>query len=59
MQTMTTTMREYDEEQFGKINGLNELSLDEIEEVSGGILCVLIIAFGAGYAVGTLIRKAL
>jgi len=54
MQTMTTTMREYDEGQVGKTNGLNELSLDEIEEVSGGILCVLILCFAAGYGIGSL-----
>jgi hypothetical protein len=38
--------------------GMQELTLNEVDEVSGGVLCLLVLAFGAGYAVGTAIYKA-
>lgn len=37
--------------------GIQELSVDEIEEVSGGILCLLVLAAAAGYGLGTLAYK--
>lgn len=33
--------------------GLQELGIEEVDEVSGGILCLLVLAFGGGYAIGT------
>lgn len=39
--------------------GMQELTMNEVEEVSGGILCLLVLAFGAGYGVGTLINKGI
>jgi hypothetical protein len=38
--------------------GIEELSVGEIEEVSGGILCVLVICFSAGFYVGTKLYDA-
>lgn len=37
--------------------GMQELTMDEIDEVSGGLLCLAVLAFGAGYAVGTALYK--
>jgi len=37
--------------------GMQELTMNEVEDVSGGILCLLLLAFGAGYGVGTAINK--
>lgn len=39
--------------------GMQELTVGEIEEVSGGLLCVFVLVFGAGYAVGTAIYNAI
>lgn len=39
--------------------GMQELTLEEIDDVSGGVLCFAVLAFGAGYAIGTAIYKAL
>jgi hypothetical protein len=39
--------------------GMQELTSAEVEDVSGGILCVLVLCFAAGYGVGTLLYKAL
>lgn len=38
--------------------GIEELSAGEIDEVSGGILCVLAICFGAGFCVGTMLYNS-
>lgn len=38
-------------------NGMQELTMSEVEDVSGGIICVLILCFAAGYGVGTGIRS--
>lgn len=38
--------------------GIQELTVDEIDDVSGGIICILCLAFGAGYAVGTALYNA-
>lgn len=38
--------------------GMQELTVEEIDEVSGGVLCLLVLAFGGGYALGTAIYKA-
>lgn len=38
--------------------GLQELTAQEVNEVSGGILCLLLLPFAAGYAVGTMIYNA-
>lgn len=37
--------------------GMQELSSEEVDEVSGGVLCLLVLAFGGGYAIGTAINK--
>lgn len=39
--------------------GMQELTMNEVDEVSGGVLCLLVLAFGGGYAIGTAIYKAL
>ena len=41
------------------VTGMQELTMQDIEDVSGGVLCVLVIAFAVGYGVGTAIYKAL
>lgn len=33
--------------------GMQELSFDEVDEVSGGILCLLVLCFVGGAGVGT------
>lgn len=38
--------------------GMQELTMEEIDEVSGGVLCLLVLAFGVGYGVGTAIYNA-
>lgn len=38
--------------------GIQELSIDEVGEVSGGLICLLLLPFAAGYAVGTMIYNA-
>lgn len=38
--------------------GMQELTVEQVEDVSGGFICVLVICFSAGYAVGTAIYKA-
>jgi len=35
--------------------GMTELSMEEIDDVSGGVLCLLVLAFAGGYGVGTMI----
>jgi hypothetical protein len=37
--------------------GMQELTMNEIDEVSGGVLCLIVIAAVAGYGVGTMIYK--
>jgi hypothetical protein len=39
--------------------GMQELTMSEVDDVSGGILCLLVLAFAGGYALGTAIYKAL
>lgn len=39
--------------------GMQELTANEIDDVSGGVICLLLLAFGAGYGVGTLINKGI
>jgi hypothetical protein len=41
------------------ISSITELSDQEIADVSGGILCLGILAFAAGYAVGTAINAGI
>lgn len=38
--------------------GMQELTVGEIEDVSGGLLCLFVAAFGVGYAIGTAIYNA-
>ena len=38
--------------------GMQELTMNEVDDVSGGILCLLVLAFGGGYALGTAIYNA-
>ena len=37
---------------------MQEMTMGEVEEVSGGLLCVLALCFAGGYAVGTAIYNA-
>ena len=32
---------------------MREITINEVDQVSGGIIAVILISFGAGYAVGT------
>lgn len=38
--------------------GMQELTINEIDEVSGGLLCVLALCFAGGYALGTAIYNS-
>lgn len=53
MNTSTNILREISDDQLNSISGLNQLTLTEIEEASGGILCAGVVVFAAGYAIGT------
>jgi len=35
--------------------GMTELSIEQIDDVSGGVLCLLVLAFVGGFGVGTVI----
>lgn len=39
-------------------NDIQELTANEIEDVAGGMICLMILPFAAGYVIGTLIYNA-
>lgn len=39
--------------------GMQELTMEEVDDVSGGLICVLVLCFAAGYGVGTAIYNAI
>jgi hypothetical protein len=41
------------------LNGANCLTDKELDSIKGGVLSLLVLSFGAGYAVGTAINRYL